>query len=110
MDTTYQQVVLLVVNFLALLVLAWLARKLLKPYGEIRDRFRDLELLKLDQADLFDRFTAFQKRDGMRQARAGKESDVGLKEELEKLALTKSMAPQPGTGKAALRAKMRLQQ
>lgn len=110
MDTTYQQLVLLSVNFLALLVLAWLARKLLKPYGEIRERFRELDLLKLDQADLFDRFTSFQKRDGMRQARAGKESDVGLKEELEKLALAKSMAVQPGGVKAALRAKLRTQQ
>lgn len=106
MDTTYAQLIILSVNFLTLVVAGILARKLLRPSGTLRDVQRELETIKLDLSDLIDRFTTWQKRDGMRQARAGKETDTNLKEELEKLALAKSLAPAAGTN-AAFRAKFR---
>lgn len=106
METTYAQLVLSLVIILALVVLSWLARKVYTPYGELRILTREVHTLKLDQADLFDRFGAWQKRDGMRQARAGKEGDGNLKAELEKLALAKQVA-QPTSTRSALRAKFR---
>lgn len=104
MDTVYAQVIVLVLNGLTLFLSAWLARKVLRPYELLRGLEREVNLQKLDLSDLTDRFSTWQKRDGMRQARAGKETDTKLTEELQRLAAAQ---PAPPTDtKSVLRAQL----
>jgi hypothetical protein len=49
----------------------------------LRERLRDVETTKLDIADLTDRFTGFQKRDGMRKVRAERTSEADTLAELQ---------------------------
>ena len=106
LNTTYAQAYLLVASFLALAISAGLATKAFKAFKAHRDLERDVQLNKLDIADLADRFGTWQKRDGMRAARAVTEKGKDLQAELERLALANTVKS-PADFKKEMRANFR---
>lgn len=107
MPTFDPQLILTGVNILALGINLLLTIKVLSVFGQSRHLVKGLSDTKLDLADLTDRFTNFQKRDGMRQARAAKEGDGDLLQELQGLAKASVEGSQSGDVKAQLRRKAR---
>lgn len=83
LSTSYPQLILLVVNFLTLACNSLISYVLLKKLVHVRALERDVRETKLDIGDLTDRFTTFQKREGMREARAKKQTDIDLLADLQ---------------------------
>lgn len=93
-------------NILTLAVNCVMAGYCLRQSWLLRERLRDVETNKMDIADLTDRFTGFQKRDGMRKVRAERTSEADLLAELKSAAVAPPLAD-PADIKAALRRKLR---
>lgn len=108
MYTFNPQLILLGVIYLTLAISVGLAMSTLRQFKQARAHWKALDDLKLDLADLTERFVRMQKRDGMREARAAKGDEGNLKAELERLALTQQLGP--SNGKASLRAQLRKKQ
>jgi len=107
MFTFDPQLILLVVNILTLAINSLLVIKTLAVFKDSRHLVTGLRDTKLDLADLTDRFTSYQKREGMRSARAAKEGDTDLLQELQGLAKTTAGASDGIDLKAQLRRKAR---
>lgn len=108
-STAYPQLIDILVICLTLLINVPLTVISIRQFNATRDRLRDVETTKLDIADLADRFTGFQKRDGMRKVRADRTTEADLLAEVKSLAVgdpTRSESGQTDV-KAALRRKLR---
>jgi hypothetical protein len=107
-STAYPQLIPILVNSLTLGLNFIFTLLVLRAFLRARDLIRTVNETKLDIADLTERFTSFQKREGMRVARATKTTEADIAAELK--SLTSGL---PGTTaadldpKAALRRKLR---
>ena len=103
LSTAYPQDVLLYVNFLTLFVNVLLVIYSVRLDRNRRLLFKGVETAQLDIAELTERFVGFQKRDGMRVARAAKTNDTDLLSELANAAQKAPAAREPEQHKAMLR-------
>ena len=111
LSTAYPQVVLLIPSALALLVslaALWFSVKVYREFSndfpgksEINRVRGEVADFSGQIADLADRFSRFQKREGMRVAREEKETQRSLREQAQEV-LAAQGAPDTATGKAAL--------
>jgi len=106
-STAYPQVMYSLVNILTLGINTMLMVLMLKGFARIRDLIRTVNETKLDISDLTERFTSYQKREGMRAARAVKTSEADMTLELQSLAKGVVGGSEPEDVKTALRRKLR---